>query len=319
MSYTKAEILLTRACNLRCSFCNMVKNIEDLDSETWKKIFKKLKDWKVEFLALYGAEPTMRGDLLKIVGDVKKLGFDFTLISNGLLLDDNYLKQLALNGLESLTVSVDISPYDTSSKLKSIKGLEILTLAYNLKLFRDLDACTTLTKENIENFYDYIKDTNETLPGMWISFDIVHFEDGRDDSKCKPNPYRKKYFDRETVEKYKRELSKVRDGILSGELKNVHQTPEAIQVLIDNNFEYKWRCTKPTQLSIDCDGSIRVCDDFRGIYKDNKPANFLDITEEYFKNVWDEAVSKCTGCLWTTHIMSEQMHEKSKKHFSHRS
>jgi hypothetical protein len=93
-----ANILLTRRCNLSCSYCNLVRNYpgipkeytdmrqytaDELTGEEWIDIFKRLvKNNKDVFFVIYGGEPFVYEDLWKIIKYCNENNVYYTVISN---------------------------------------------------------------------------------------------------------------------------------------------------------------------------------------------------------------------------------------------
>jgi radical SAM protein with 4Fe4S-binding SPASM domain len=109
------QIELTYRCNLNCihCYCRGFENNGELTLQEWKKILDELYRESVVQLALTGGEPLLRKDFLNIYAYTKRKGFLITILTNGLLLEDNIIKyfskyppysiEITLNGITKLT------------------------------------------------------------------------------------------------------------------------------------------------------------------------------------------------------------------------
>ena len=158
----KAEILWTRKCPLKCSYCSMVDPfIERAPLELMVKGLSNLKDLGCEFIAIYGASPLydFKG-LPEYIEAATDLGILSTVIIDGSGKDDmEKVFELYDYGLRSLTVSYDFSPYDKSSRAKTNSGMFILNQFSTLDDIRDVEFVSTITKD------DYYGDI-ENLPNI---------------------------------------------------------------------------------------------------------------------------------------------------------
>lgn len=104
---------ITRVCNLACrhcgSDCSSKSSIGTLSTDSWIKI---LKDISKSFsplptIVLTGGEPVLQPDFQQIIRTLDNLGFQWGLVSNGYVLDENIVKNLVANNIHSITVSLD--------------------------------------------------------------------------------------------------------------------------------------------------------------------------------------------------------------------
>ena len=119
----KAEVLITRRCNLHCSYCNMPTNKAELTPAQWIEIFNVLTDeLGCPFYPVYGAEPLLYEGIYEIVSyfaDSKKNAF--SLLTNATMLDGLTRTKLLDAGLNSITFSVDdLSVWMPTAEKKSV-------------------------------------------------------------------------------------------------------------------------------------------------------------------------------------------------------
>lgn len=104
-------IEITGRCNLQCRHCYMSSTpsgAADLSAEEWGHFFRRLKeDFGSSILVqVTGGEPLSRPDCLDILRQAHDLGFRFSLVSNGLLLNSKTIQELKSMNCP-LSVSLD--------------------------------------------------------------------------------------------------------------------------------------------------------------------------------------------------------------------
>ena len=89
-------IEVTLNCNANCehcgSRCGSGKQEEEIDAKYLKKAFDSIAkkyNTKEILLSITGGEPLLRKDLFEIMDYAKKLGFQWGMTSNGMLITDN--------------------------------------------------------------------------------------------------------------------------------------------------------------------------------------------------------------------------------------
>ncbi|MFH1290083.1 MAG: radical SAM protein [Nanoarchaeota archaeon] len=297
---TKAEILWTRKCPLRCSFCAMPNDVERAPVEKMIEGLRRLKDLECGFIAIYGASPLYDFDgLPEYINAAEGMGILTTVIVDGAVSDSQKKLQTLYDfGLRSLTVSYDFFPYDKFSKLKSDKGLELLNWFVTLPDVRDVEIVSVV---NVKNYVEILSGLLAGDQKTWFSFDIVHPDRGQPGTKCQGNaqeflldPMQIRLFC-QTLLKIKRRGYKIHQSEMLLKFMGAH--PEVVA-------RFGWKCSNkefPSWLTIDADGTVLPCDDFHTIrdYKvwDLGKKEFEDFTRVYKK----EVAKYCLGCFWTTH------------------
>ncbi len=315
--------LLTRRCNLKCSYCAIVKNYEnkpfqypdmqyylenEMDTTTVIKGIKKINKHNPNaFHIFYGGEPLLRKDLWEIIKYCNDNNIFYTIISN----NTDAVKPLILKLIEKVgrikgfTASVDPIFHEKESKedrvVKSILGLE------NLKVMKkycdDVVAEITVMQTNIPYLYDLLK----TLTLYEINGDITFIDIAKSE-----------FYD----------FSNIRDENLL-----VKQTPEladVFQKLMDSDFDIHmkdvllpaiWQILPSNMdcgidkslhnITIDADGSLRLCLRIRGIYTPMfvDIENFLNddgkIHPLFAKMIRHDKESYCKLCNHTCLLMSK--------------
>lgn len=106
------DIEITSRCNLRCRYCYFFNNpaveYRDLSTEEWLKFFNELGSLGVMRVSLAGGEPFIREDLSVLLEGIVCNRMRFSLLSNGVLINDGIASFIASTGrCESIQVSVD--------------------------------------------------------------------------------------------------------------------------------------------------------------------------------------------------------------------
>lgn len=307
----KAEILFSRKCNLKCSYCSMVTRRENtLSVDDWKKGMDQLKKLGCGFAAFYGAEVLLEFDkLIEVLPYAESIGIDTTIITNGTLpKTEEMLEKLYLAGASSLSMSYDPIPIDKSSQIKSDKAIELLTWFKNLgKSVRDVAAIATLTKENYSKLPEMVYEMSSM--GIWTFYDIYHFDRDQPGSKTASLEPRFAFNTDEDRRRLLTVLHSVNEMRKQGYL--VHTNEHYLNVLGKQNCQtlkdYNWNCSDyevfPSWVTVDCDGVVYPCDDFQP-----EVAGGFKVTELYTE--WFAFKKKmkfltkalCPGCAWNTHI-----------------
>jgi len=127
---------LIRRCNLTCKHCYSISADTDFPNElSTAQIFEvmdDLKQFKVPVLILSGGEPLLHPDIFDIARRSKDMGFYTALSTNGTLIDENNIEQIAAMGFDYLGISID-GIAETHDKFRrkegafaaSIKGLRL--------------------------------------------------------------------------------------------------------------------------------------------------------------------------------------------------
>jgi MoaA/NifB/PqqE/SkfB family radical SAM enzyme len=309
MNLIKAEILFTRKCNKKCNFCGMIRNnVSTLSLDLWDKGLDQLKKLNCNFLAIYGAEPLYEFDrLLQFLELVNNKNIAYTIITNLTLLNKLKLNKLKKVGLNSITFSIDTlnSNNKNSRDNYAIKWIDIL-----IDNFKDVEGSMTITSKNkyeVENIIKFLTSKN-----VWFSFDFYHYDKGHYNTKVtKLN----KNFVLTTID-----IMSIIDIIIDLKIKGykIHQTIEAL-IVMKKHLIYDWKCSYPYFVSINADGSMLVCDDCGGENVEKIKVYELYDKWNEFVTAWKKDNLKCNGCMWSTHIMSELMHnsEYGNNYFRH--
>jgi len=102
---------LIRRCNLTCKHCYATSADKDfpgeLDTSQVYEVMDDLKSFGVPVLILSGGEPLMRPDIFELSHHAKDMGFYVGLSTNGTLIDENNIDQIAQVGYDYVGISID--------------------------------------------------------------------------------------------------------------------------------------------------------------------------------------------------------------------
>ncbi len=317
----KAEILWSKKCPFSCSFCGMVQNerkdleiMTDEMKDMWHKGMENLANIGCKFTAIYGAEPLMRYDGLDYLISTQRLfGMEQTLITA--LNAPEKIQHLVDWGLNSLTVSYDMTVDDRSRKLKTQNGLALL------EKFPQIDdrACvSTLMKENQDIFLEGAREVLDK--GYWFLFDIVHPgykgtdpTTGYNLSKC--------VGDVEDLSPDPLMVVKICNYLIAwkhnGE--KVHASIDLLENIRDRytltkgDVRKSYHCGLKNSLgwvTIGPQLQLYACDDWQMEY--HLPLDEM-ISEQHWLDFFDwrseESLKTCPGCMWNTHFNTHEIIE----------
>jgi len=323
-----ANILLTRRCNLRCDYCSIVRDYQDkpkeypnmsyyrdheLRTDQWIRILDRLKlNNPNVFVIFYGGEPMLYESLPEIIKHCHLNNIYYTIISNNTeevqpkILD--LIKQVGK--LRGFTASIDPElawrmkglPRAHSIK-KTVAGFENLCRLKEQEIADDVVAEITATDHNIQYLYDTIKILSKN--NIYSSITTI-------DLKKSP------YYDFSTIDdqsllvKPDAETRQIFFRIMADESLKVH-IPNMLLKLY-NILPTRMMCEIYKDISnvtIDADGSFRLCLRIRGIHLPK-----LSLDQIFSENgkvilpVARDAITKdycesCKGCNWTCILFSQ--------------
>jgi len=328
-----ANILLTRICNLKCEYCDIVKDYENipsvykkineyktLSSSRWIDIIKLLKLNNPDiFFILYGGEPFLYPGLSDIIKYCNNNNVNYTIISNNTEkiqpIIEKVLKECG--EFKGFTASVDpvLSRSENNDIIKKSKsGFDNLVKYKKSGQAKDVVAEITITKDNIKYVYDTVKALSDN--DIWSSITVVDIK-------------KNEYYDFSAVtnedqclhhglEEYET-INKIYRDAQCGILK-IH-IPEVLNELYQI-LPYDYRCTLAKDvhnITIDADGTLRTCLRIKGI---KTPANDIfdyfdkdgNVEQLLLNNLSNDIEKLCEGCNWTCPMFSEHFSKMIIKH-----
>ncbi|MBS3965292.1 MAG: heme d1 biosynthesis radical SAM protein NirJ [Methylomonas sp.] len=149
---------LIRRCNLTCKHCYTtsadINFPGELSTAEIHAVMDDLKAFKVPVLILSGGEPLLHPDIFAISQRARDLGFYVALSSNGTLITERNIEQIAAIGYQYIGVSLD-GMADAHDKFRQKQGSFDAALA-GIRLCRNHDIKAgvrfTLTQDNAHDF-----------------------------------------------------------------------------------------------------------------------------------------------------------------------
>ncbi len=318
--------ILTRKCNLSCEYCRIASRYNqpkeyppiqyyhpmELHTGFILNYLERFKKHNPNcFHIFYGGEPLLRPDLPKIIQFCHDNEIYYTIITNNSEAVQPRLEELfyKVGHLEGLTSSVDPIIFDKSATgdivQKSLAGLERL-YRYRDKV-KDLVAEITVDKYNLKYLYPLLEElTKRGICGSVTFIDIAKndyydFSNVTDESVLV------------TQEDALIPLNEVLDAGF-----NIHMG-EPLLTKIYNILPSELDCEIERDvhnLTIDADGSVRLCLRIRGV---ETPKNTMDdyvldengnINPELISYIAKDKELYCKKCNWTCPIMSMSVRDE---------
>lgn len=276
--------ILTRKCNLRCTYCAIVQDYNNKpklypDMSHYIKnemptemVIAALRAFKIHnpnmFHIFYGGEPLLRKDLPLIINYCNENEIAYTIISNNTPEIQKQIKRLFVetDHVEGFTSSVDpvvrMDETPEDSIRKSIEGLKRLKEIQQKGKVKDVVAEITVMNDNKHLLYDLVKELSNHEIYSDITFvDIAKspyydFSNVTDiDKLVSPNMELKSIF--EELQNDQSLLIHMKDVLLP---KMFETLPSNFDCMLEKGLH---------NLTIDADGSIRLCLRIRGTVTPN--------------------------------------------------
>ena len=106
----KIPLNITRKCNLKCKHCfNDAGNLdsEELTTAELFRLINQMRESGTFFLTIGGGEPLLREDLFEVIKYARENFIAVSIVTNGLLLNEEIVKKLNTLNLDTITVSID--------------------------------------------------------------------------------------------------------------------------------------------------------------------------------------------------------------------
>ena len=107
---TTAVWEITMGCNMRCKHCgsSCAEALPDeLNTSEALEVCDQLKDLGLKVITLSGGEPTTRSDWHIIAKRLVDNGIITSIITNGWLIDENFIQNAITSGIRSVCLSID--------------------------------------------------------------------------------------------------------------------------------------------------------------------------------------------------------------------
>ena len=153
---------LTYRCPLRCPYCSnpldYAEQGDEIDTDTWLRVFREAEGLGVVQLNLTGGEPLLRDDLELLIEGASKLELYTNLITSGIPLTFERLSRLRALGLNSVQVSIQSTRPSVSDRIAGApsfnRKLEAMQWVTSLEL--PLTINVVLHRDNIAEIEELI-------------------------------------------------------------------------------------------------------------------------------------------------------------------
>ena len=154
----RMDLALTYRCNLRCGKCYVgdKKADHELSTAEWLKVYEILWKAGVPQVVFTGGEPTLRGDLVELVGQADE--FVTGLVTNGTKLLDlaHALRDASLDYVQVTVESLDPKIHDRITGTDGSHAATAAGIERALSVGLQVVTNTTLTRANAASFLETI-------------------------------------------------------------------------------------------------------------------------------------------------------------------
>ena len=321
-----ANWLLTRKCNLNCSYCNIVKNYEGMPGEykqmayyhkyemTTEDVLRNLDILKLHnpnmFHIFYGGEPMLRNDLYDIIHYCNSHNIYYTIISNNSDGVQDRIKNLfestKVMGFTSSVDPVYDEDGDDDRLVKSRLALQRLKTIKENNPDTDVVAEITCTKENVHNLYRLVKELSQNQ----IHSSITFVDPAKNSSYDFSNVYGTELLvtENDVSDQFKLLME-------DNDIKNfIHMRDTLLPRLIKtlpSNFDCEME-KGVHNMTIDADGRVRLCLRIKGIASQLLHVEDCfdfdgNISKTYQNMISLDKKNICEKCNWSCPIMSQVM------------
>lgn len=307
----------TLRCNAYCEFCGSRCGDNDCSNELSKeeicRVFKQIAeryDPSQIMINVSGGEPLMRKDLIPIMQYAVSLGYQWGLVTNGMLLTEEMINALKQTDLKTVSISID-GLQETHDSLRGVKG-GLDSVLQNIKLFSEAEfletimITTVVSKKNITEL-DNIKKLLKSL----------HINSWR---ICPVDPIGRANGESELLLSNE-QINYLYDYIVScrNESLPFSVTTSCSHYLGKYEFDvrsFPFQCNAgKTVGSILANGDIFVCSNVPRVPEliqgNIRNDNFVDVWEKgfsYFRNTENRRQGKCAECVYYTNCCGDSLH-----------
>ncbi len=154
---------LTHRCPLGCPYCSnpleLDRRSDELDTETWARVFREAAGLGVLQVHLSGGEPAARRDLTEIMAAARTAGLYSNLITSGVGLTPKTFTALVDAGLDHVQISIQDSEAETADHIAGYKGAYARKRALAAEVIRHglpLTVNAVMHRANIDRIGDMV-------------------------------------------------------------------------------------------------------------------------------------------------------------------
>lgn len=154
---------LTYACPLQCPYCSNPVDFanykDEMSTADWIKVFREARALGAIQLGFSGGEPLVRQDLEELIAEARQLGFYTNLITSGIGLNKERIKDFKAAGLDHIQISFQSSE---EAQNNFIAGTD--SFQHKMEMAREVKAqgypmvlCFVLHRMNIDKTADVLE------------------------------------------------------------------------------------------------------------------------------------------------------------------
>ena len=174
----RMDLALTYKCNVNCGHCyNQTREKNELSTDQWKTIMKKIWDLGIPHVIFTGGEATLRDDLEELIKFAETLGLVTGLLTNGVkLANEDYLNSLVGAGLDHIQITLESSKRDVHNKMTGAYSFDntVRGIRNCVKAGIHTITNTTITRENCDGMVETIQFAHELGLSSVAANAIIH-------------------------------------------------------------------------------------------------------------------------------------------------
>lgn len=153
---------LTYKCPLRCVYCSnpldYARHDMEMDTETWRRVFREAESLGVVQVNLTGGEPLIRSDLESLIEEARSLDLYTNLITSGIPLTRERLACFRQLGLDNVQVSVQDVAASASDRIAGLKSFDrkLAVARWVKELGFPLTLNVVLHRENLDRVEEVV-------------------------------------------------------------------------------------------------------------------------------------------------------------------
>ncbi|MCS7364331.1 MAG: radical SAM protein [archaeon GB-1867-035] len=118
--------LCTYKCNLNCNHCYVKgRNVNEMNTEDAIRMISEIVELNPRHFSITGGEPLLRKDIFTILKEAKKQGLNTSIVTNGLLLNEQVIDKLSKMDIY-IYLSLDSASEETFNKIRGWNRSKLL-------------------------------------------------------------------------------------------------------------------------------------------------------------------------------------------------
>lgn len=172
---------ITYRCNSRCRYCNVwqekrFRNVKELELEEAKELIRQCCQVGVRYIDFTGGEPTLNGNLLKLVRYAKSLGIKTEITTNGIPHSAKTVREAAAC-VDKFNISLDTLKRRTYREIRGVDCLdEVLAAIREIAAVRRPKIMTAISGDNISEMEDLICYARQNRMEIYLNPVFKYFE-----------------------------------------------------------------------------------------------------------------------------------------------